>query len=78
MKPQLGPSLASSCVFPFAEIETGFYVAQVSLYINYVAEGDPHLCLDRQSAGITSVCGPGDGTRVHAHTLTKADSGWIL
>lgn len=47
---------SSSFVWPLffiAEIETGSYVAQVSLYISYVAEGDSHLCPDFWSAGTT-------------------------
>lgn len=70
MKPQtLGPALALSVLcFWFAEIKTGSYVAQVSLCINYVAEGDPHLYLDLLRAGLTRVSchagvrGAGDGT----------------
>lgn len=55
VKPQtLAPPLAlSGLCFSFAEIETGSYVAQVSLYISYVAEGDSHLCPDFWSAGTT-------------------------
>lgn len=61
MKPQIsGPPLALSVLcLSFVEIEMGSCVAQVSLYIYYVTEGDPHLCPDPWSAGITS---PGDGT----------------
>lgn len=80
MKPQtLGPPLAWSFLcFSFVEIEMGSYTAQVSLYINYVAKGDPHLYLDLLSARITSVIviwqmcvvlGMEPG--VHAHTLKQ-------
>lgn len=42
MKPQdTGSSLALS--FSSGR-ETGFYVGQVSLYLNYVAKGDTHTC----------------------------------
>lgn len=48
MKPQIpGPPLVLSVLcLSFVEIKMGSYVAQVSLYIYYVAEGDLHLCPD--------------------------------